>query len=120
MSGIRSWAAVLSRGPYIWSHPLRMQPELKEEGEFKYIEVGDGPPLIFLHGLFGALSNFEGPIDYFGRKYRVVMPMLPLQLPSALCVCVIAIGSCPEPPFVRFGSSPGSGYGLRCALSGVP
>ena len=55
-----------------------MQPELKEEGEFKYIEVGDGPPLLFLHGLFGALSNFEGPIDYFGKKYRVVMPMLPL------------------------------------------
>ncbi|HMZ48025.1 MAG TPA: alpha/beta fold hydrolase, partial [Flavobacteriales bacterium] len=55
-----------------------MQPPLKEEGEFKYIEVGDGPPLLFLHGLFGALSNFEGPIDFFGKKYRVVMPMLPL------------------------------------------
>jgi 2-hydroxy-6-oxonona-2,4-dienedioate hydrolase len=55
-----------------------MQPQLKEEGEFKYIEVGDGPPLIFLHGLFGALSNFEGPIDFFSKKYRVVMPMLPL------------------------------------------
>lgn len=40
--------------------------------------MGDGPPLIFLHGLFGALSNFEGPIAYFSKKYRVVMPMLPL------------------------------------------
>jgi pimeloyl-ACP methyl ester carboxylesterase len=55
-----------------------MQPQLKEEGEFKYIDVGEGPPLLFLHGLFGALSNFEGPIAHFGRHYRVLMPMLPL------------------------------------------
>ena len=63
---------------YIWSHPLPMQPQLKEEGEFKYIDVGDGPPLLFLHGLFGALSNFEGPIKHFGSRYRVLMPMLPI------------------------------------------
>lgn len=55
-----------------------MQPVLREEGEFKYIDVGQGPVLIFLHGLFGALSNFEGPIAHFGQRYRVVMPMLPL------------------------------------------
>ena len=66
---------------YLWTKrvvPIRMEPQLKEEGEFKYIDVGDGPPLIFLHGLFGALSNFEGPIAHFSGKYRVVMPMLPL------------------------------------------
>lgn len=55
-----------------------MEHTLKEEGEFKYIDVGDGPPLIFLHGLFGALSNFAGPIEHFGVRYRVLMPMLPL------------------------------------------
>jgi hypothetical protein len=38
-----------------------------------------------------------------------VTPMLPLHVPSALCVCVSASGSWPEPPSVRFGSSPGSG-----------
>ena len=32
---------------------------LKEEGEFRYVEEGSGPVLLFLHGLFGALSNFE-------------------------------------------------------------
>ena len=52
--------------------------QLRHEGEFSYIDVGDGPPLIFLHGLFGALSNFEGPIAHFGGRYRVLMPMLPL------------------------------------------
>jgi len=57
---------------------MEMEPQLKEEGEFTYIDVGDGPPLLFLHGLFGALSNFEGPTAFFRKKYRVLMPMLPL------------------------------------------
>lgn len=53
------------------------EEHLKRE-EFTYIDVGDGPPLIFLHGLFGALSNFEGPRQTFRGRYRVLMPMLPL------------------------------------------
>ena len=54
--------------------------EVKHEGEFKYIETnaGHNTTLILLHGLMGALSNFEGIIDTFGKKYNVVVPMLPL------------------------------------------
>ncbi|MBL7963080.1 MAG: alpha/beta fold hydrolase [Flavobacteriales bacterium] len=55
-----------------------MRAQLKEEGEFRYAEEGDGPVLIFLHGLFGALSNFEVTFAHFARQYRVVVPMLPL------------------------------------------
>ena len=55
-----------------------MAQELKEAGEFKYIDAGQGPTLLFLHGLFGALSNFEETIAHFSPNYRVVMPMLPL------------------------------------------
>lgn len=51
---------------------------LKEEGEFRYVEEGDGPVLILLHGLFGALSNFETAFSHFTKQYRVVMPILPL------------------------------------------
>ncbi|MCB0794189.1 MAG: alpha/beta hydrolase [Flavobacteriales bacterium] len=51
---------------------------LKEEGEFRYVERGEGPVLLLLHGLFGALSNFEETFGYFAGKYRVVIPMLPL------------------------------------------
>ena len=63
---------------YLWTDTMANEEHLKREGEFTYIDVGDGPPLIFLHGLFGALSNFEGPIKHFGGRYRVLMPMLPL------------------------------------------
>lgn len=47
-------------------------------GKFKYIEEGEGEPLILLHGLFGALSNFEDLFSHFSKSYRVIIPMLPL------------------------------------------
>lgn len=55
-----------------------MNYEIIQEGKFKYIEVGEGEPLILLHGLFGALSNFQDLIDYFSKRNKVVVPMLPL------------------------------------------
>jgi pimeloyl-ACP methyl ester carboxylesterase len=51
---------------------------LKEEGEFSYLEAGEGQPLILLHGLFGALSNFGPLFAHFTPKYKVLVPMLPL------------------------------------------
>jgi pimeloyl-ACP methyl ester carboxylesterase len=55
-----------------------MQYSIKEQGKFKYIEEGEGEPLVLLHGLFGALSNFKDLIDHFRHQYKVVVPMLPL------------------------------------------
>ena len=31
-----------------------------------------------LHGLFGALSNWEGLVESFSKDYRVIIPMLPI------------------------------------------
>ena len=55
-----------------------MEYEIKQEEKFRFIEEGQGEPLLLLHGLFGALSNFSGQIDYFRKDYRVVVPILPL------------------------------------------
>lgn len=55
-----------------------MQYSLKEEGKFKYIEEGEGEPLMLLHGLFGALSNFKDLIEHFRHTHKVVVPILPL------------------------------------------
>ncbi|HEY9364923.1 MAG TPA: alpha/beta hydrolase [Chitinophagaceae bacterium] len=55
-----------------------MQYEIKQHNKFKYIEEGEGEPLVLLHGLFGALSNFEYLVEYFRQYYKVVVPMLPL------------------------------------------
>jgi 2-hydroxy-6-oxonona-2,4-dienedioate hydrolase len=55
-----------------------MEYEIKQEEKFRYIEEGQGEPLLLLHGLFGALSNFSGQIDYFRQSYKVIVPILPL------------------------------------------
>ncbi|MFT5382793.1 MAG: 2-hydroxy-6-oxonona-2,4-dienedioate hydrolase [Saprospiraceae bacterium] len=56
-----------------------MNYEIKEQDNFRYIETGgDGEVLLLLHGLFGALSNFQGIINHFRKNYNVVVPMLPI------------------------------------------
>ena len=55
-----------------------MSQEIKQDGKYKFIEVGSGEPLMLLHGLFGALSNFQDLIDHFSKTHKVVVPMLPL------------------------------------------
>ncbi len=55
-----------------------MEEYLKTEGEFQFIDKGQGKPLILLHGLFGALSNFKEVLDEFSQTHRVLIPMLPL------------------------------------------
>lgn len=61
-----------------------MDYEIKQSGKFKYVEEGSGEPLVLLHGLFGALSNFKDLVDHFKQKYRVIIPILPLYDLSVL------------------------------------
>lgn len=52
---------------------------LKKEGKFSYIEEGEGQPIVVLHGLMGALSNFDGIVSHFSKiGYKVLIPELPL------------------------------------------
>ena len=56
-----------------------MEDQIKSEGKFRYIERGEGKPMIILHGLMGGLSNFKGVTDYFPTKgYQVLIPELPI------------------------------------------
>ncbi len=55
-----------------------MEYEIQKEGKFDYVEVGVGEPLILLHGLFGALSNFSDLIEKFRHTHKVVVPLLTL------------------------------------------
>ena len=55
-----------------------MNNETKQQDKFKFIEEGQGEPLVLLHGLFGALSNFTDLIEYFKQHNKVVVPILPL------------------------------------------
>lgn len=55
-----------------------MEYEIRHSGKFKYVEEGVGEPIVLLHGLFGALSNFKYLIDHFKSTHRVIIPLLPL------------------------------------------
>jgi len=53
---------------------------IKEEEGYKYIETSEGKEVILLlHGLLGALSNFDGIINRFKDNYNVVVPILPIM-----------------------------------------
>jgi len=51
---------------------------LKEEDGFSYIDEGEGEVLLLLHGLMGALSNWDKVIEEFRSEYRVIIPILPI------------------------------------------
>lgn len=55
-----------------------MEFVLKEEHGFSYIDEGEGEVLLLLHGLMGALSNWDGVINEFKSRYRVIIPILPV------------------------------------------
>lgn len=56
-----------------------MTDKLKTEGKFTYAEAGEGPAIIVLHGLMGALSNFGDTFNHFSNNgYKVFIPELPL------------------------------------------
>lgn len=62
-----------------------MAHRLKKEKDYNYIEIGEGKPIIVLHGLMGGLSNFEGVTDYFSNKgYKILIPELPIYTMSLL------------------------------------
>jgi len=51
---------------------------LKEQHGYIYIDEGEGEVLLLLHGLMGALSNWDAVIRDFSKEYRVIIPILPI------------------------------------------
>ncbi|WP_395091010.1 alpha/beta fold hydrolase [Vaginella massiliensis] len=98
-----------------------MSISLKQKGEFSYLEVGEGIPIVLLHGLMGELSNFDALTQYFStRGYKVFAPELPLYSlsPEETCVKNIAdfvhrfITEVAQEPVVLVGNSLGGHVGL--------
>jgi pimeloyl-ACP methyl ester carboxylesterase len=62
-----------------------MKHSLKKEKNYSYIEVGEGKPIIVLHGLMGGLSNFDAVTKFFSTKgFKVIIPELPIYTMSLL------------------------------------
>jgi pimeloyl-ACP methyl ester carboxylesterase len=52
-----------------------------------YVEMGEGPPLLLIHGLSGCWQNWLENIPHFARNHRVIAPDLP------------GFGASPMPPW---------------------
>ena len=62
-----------------------MKHLLKKEKNYSYIEVGEGKPVIVLHGLMGGLSNFDAVTNFFSDKgYKILIPELPIYTMSLI------------------------------------
>ncbi|HZY80098.1 MAG TPA: alpha/beta hydrolase [Cyclobacteriaceae bacterium] len=58
---------------------IRNQPTYNQA----YIDTGDGPVVILLHGLFGKVSMWKRTIENLKKNFRVIVPRLPLfELPA--------------------------------------
>ncbi len=102
--------------------------DIIEEGGFKYLEKGEGHTIVILHGLFGALSNFADLINHFARRYRVIVPIMPLYTMPVLDTNVKKLSKYIE-DFVEFkqldqfsllGNSLGGHVGLVYTLANMP
>ncbi|MGV6829637.1 MAG: alpha/beta fold hydrolase [Flavobacteriales bacterium] len=62
-----------------------MAKTFKNEGNYNYLDLGSGTPIIILHGLMGGLSNFDGVTNFFSKKgYRIIIPELPIYTMTLL------------------------------------
>lgn len=44
----------------------------------RWLDSGSGPVIIPLHGLLGGFADWTGLLEYFRRRYRVAIPLLPV------------------------------------------
>lgn len=59
-----------------WREHLRRIDLPGAEG-VNYVEIGEGEPVVFIHGIAGCWRNFLENLPYFGRGYRAIALDLP-------------------------------------------
>jgi len=103
---------------------IKVEYTIQHERQFDYIEVGEGPDLLLLHGLFGALSNWRSVLAKFSPFFKVLIPVMPIYKASEVTPSVSGLCDFIE-EFIKFkgltdfsviGNSLGGQVGLMLAL----
>lgn len=55
-----------------------MEQTIRTEGGYQFVDEGQGEIIMMLHGLFGALSNWDSVVQTFRSRYRVIIPLMPV------------------------------------------
>jgi len=64
---------------YVLLPSMNKNFDITNKDGYEYLEIGEGPVLVLLHGLMGGLENFENIIDELVLSgYKVICPVLPL------------------------------------------
>jgi pimeloyl-ACP methyl ester carboxylesterase len=102
-----------------------MELRRQHQQGYEFVDEGQGPVLLLLHGLFGALSNWQDVVSEFATDHRVIIPLLPVYemplsqagVPGLVAYVegfVAAIGL--PPSFTLLGNSLGGHVALVYAL----
>ena len=102
-----------------------MELRRQHQQGYEFVDEGQGPVLLLLHGLFGALSNWQDVVSEFASDHRVIIPLLPVYemplsqagVPGLVAYVegfVAAIGL--PPSFTLLGNSLGGHVALVYAL----
>ena len=102
-----------------------MELRRQHQQGYEFVDEGQGPVLLLLHGLFGALSNWHDVVNEFASDHRVIIPLLPVYemplsqagVPGLVAYVegfVAAIGL--PPSFTLLGNSLGGHVALVYAL----
>ncbi|MDR2122796.1 MAG: alpha/beta hydrolase [Flavobacteriaceae bacterium] len=98
---------------------------LRKEKKFTYTEVGEGKPIVLLHGLMGGLSNFGHQMDFFSKNgYKVYFLELPLYSLPPLRTNILGLTNyvisflkkVVKEPSIILGNSLGGHLGLMVTL----
>ena len=102
-----------------------MELRRQHQQGYEFVDEGQGPVLLLLHGLFGALSNWHDVVREFATDHRVIIPLLPVYdmpltqagVPGLVAYVegfVAAVGL--PPSFVVLGNSLGGHIALVYTL----
>jgi pimeloyl-ACP methyl ester carboxylesterase len=103
-----------------------MELRRQHQHGYEYVDEGHGPVLLLLHGLFGALSNWQDVVTAFSADYRVVIPLLPVYdmpltqagVPGLVTYVEGFVASCKLPAsFTVLGNSLGGHIALVYTLN---
>jgi pimeloyl-ACP methyl ester carboxylesterase len=75
-----------------WRQHLH-QVDLPGANDVNYAEIGEGEPIIFVHGIAGCWRNWLENLPYFGREYRAIALDLPGFGDSPMPCWPISMGS---------------------------
>jgi pimeloyl-ACP methyl ester carboxylesterase len=117
---LAAWQTFYSRGE-------RMEIQVKKAGIYEFVEEGSGPPLVLLHGLFGALSNWRAVVELFSTRYTVYIPLMPIVAKTNVKPTIVGLAEFID-GFLKFkgierctilGNSLGGHVGLVYALENL-